>query len=140
MSADIKTHGGVFAGEAIMFNPGVGFAKFAFVHFGWKRAAEKAGLSYGSVMAEFLRGGDGVVHGSEEAFALAESVHGSGFDEALERALVEDARIHVVAEIVHGFELTEASAGFDDGASGAFADVFNGGETETNFFADGGEI
>ena len=91
-------------------------------------------------MAEFLRGGDGVVHGGEETFALAERIHRAGLDETFQRALIENARVDVVTEIENGFELVDTSAGFNDGASCSFADILNCGETEADCFADGSEI
>src|SRR5882724_4784700 len=91
-------------------------------------------------MAKFLCGGDGVVHGGEEPFALAKRMHRAGFDQAFKSALVQDARVNVVTKVIHGFESADTCAGFQNRTSRSFTDILDGRESEADCFTDGREI
>ncbi len=72
-----------------------------------------------------------------ELRAAAEGVHGSGLDEGLEDALVEEAKVDFFAELPEAGEALlpcclHCGACGDDGFDGVVADVLDGGEAEAD--------
>src|SRR5215469_17815424 len=87
-----------------------------------------------------LDGVDSIVYRCEHSLARSERIHGAGFNQTFEDALVEIARLDTFAEFVEGLELALAGARFPDGLSGIFAYVLGGGEADADRITDGREV
>ncbi len=99
--------------------------------------AEEAVLAGGFVALRFLCALHGLVECGGELGAAAKGVHGSGFDERFEDALVEQAKVNLFAELVEAGEALlpcclQCGARGDDRFDGVMADVLDCRETEAN--------
>ncbi len=103
--------------------------------------AEESVLTGGCVALRFLGALHGLVERGAHLCAATEGVHGAGFDEGFEDALVEQAEVDLFAELPKAGEARlpcclKCVACGDDGLDGVVADVLDGGETE----ADGSPV
>ena len=97
-------------------------------------------LAGGAVAGVVGGGGHGAVDAIEDFFAQgAAEIEGAGFGEVFEDALVDGAAVDAGDEIVEGAVGAFGVAFGDDFLCGEFADAFDAGEAEADFFADGRE-
>ncbi len=70
----------------------------------------------------------------------SDGIHRAGLDQAFENALVQQARVDVIAELVDRSEAPEFGARFENSLHRVFSDVLDGAESESDGFADRREI
>ncbi len=111
--------------------------------------AEEAVLSGCGIALRFLGALHGFVEGAGDLGAGSECIHGSGFVQRFEHALVEAAEIDLFAELPQAREAllpfcSKFGPSGDDRFDGVVADVLDGGEPEADrlslFSGDGREV
>ena len=108
---------------------------------GRRGAAEKAVLAAGFFALAALRLFHGPVNHREHLRSpRSEGIHRARFDQAFENALVQEARVDVIAELVDRGEAPEFRARIENSLDRVFADILDGAESEANGFANRSEI
>ena len=87
--------------------------------------AEKPVLAEFGVALRFLRAFNRLVQHRHELRAIAELIHGPGLDQRFQHALVQQAQVHLLAELEDVLEPAEFRSRGDDGIDGVAAHVLH---------------
>ena len=102
--------------------------------------AEQSVLSEFSVALGFLSALHGFVQDCHELGAVAEDVHGAGFDERFDHAFVKQPQVNFFAELKNRSEASHFLARRQNRFDGVASHVLHRGQTEANGFVVRGEV